>query len=110
MDDRGERVVVWRAPAGGWNRAEIWAPELHRIRGKWYIYYAASTGQNSSHRMGVLEAEADDPQGEYLDRGALYTGDDPGAKRDSRWAIDGTVLERGNELFFVWSGWPEDRD
>src|SRR3982751_5853511 len=29
MDERGERVVVWRAPATGWNQSEVWAPELH---------------------------------------------------------------------------------
>ena len=40
--ERGERKVVWRAPDSGWNRARIWAPELHFVRGKWYIYYAAS--------------------------------------------------------------------
>ena len=110
MDERGQRAVVWRAPETGWNSAEIWAPELHFIRGKWYIYYAASSGENATHRMGVLEAATDDPQGAYVDRGMLYTGDDPAARRDPRWAIDGTVLERGKDLFFVWSGWEDDRD
>jgi GH43 family beta-xylosidase len=110
LDEHGERTVVWRPRADGWNRAEIWAPELHRVRGKWYIYYAASAGQNASHRMGVLEAATDDPQGAYVDRGALYTGDDPAARADSRWAIDGTILERGKDLFFIWSGWPRERD
>src|ERR1700761_4892676 len=54
MVERGERSVVWTPPRYGWNRAEVWAPELHFIRGLWYIYYAASDGQNANHRMGVL--------------------------------------------------------
>lgn len=34
-------VLVWTPPATGWNRTNIWAPELHFIDGRWYIYYAA---------------------------------------------------------------------
>src|SRR5690606_21073061 len=41
MTDPGERRTVWKAPEEGWNKMNIWAPELHFIEGKWYIYYAA---------------------------------------------------------------------
>ena len=37
-----ERVVWQPADSGAWNSFNIWAPELHRLRGKWYIYYAAA--------------------------------------------------------------------
>jgi GH43 family beta-xylosidase len=30
--------AVWTAPDTGWNRTNIWAPELHSIDGRWYIY------------------------------------------------------------------------
>ena len=33
---------VWSAPDAGWNRTNIWAPELHYIDGRWYIYFTAS--------------------------------------------------------------------
>jgi GH43 family beta-xylosidase len=108
--ERGERKVVWRAPASGWNRAQVWAPELHFVRGKWYIYYAASRGTNEYHRMGVLEAATDDPQGPYIDRGMLYTGDDVQHGTDDKWAIDGTVFEHRGRLYLAWSGWEHDRD
>jgi GH43 family beta-xylosidase len=110
LADRGMRSIVWRAPGSGWNRAEVWAPELHFLRGRWYIYYAACTGDNADHRMGVLESAGDDPLGPYADRGMLYTGDDISTKRNNRWAIDGTVLEQQQKLYFIWSGWPDDRD
>ena len=110
LDSRGERQVVLLAPRIGWNRAQVWAPELHFVRGRWYIYYAASGGRNETHRMGVLECEGADPMGRWIDRGMLYTGDDPAGKRDPQWAIDGTILERGNELYFIWSGWDGGRD
>jgi len=107
---RGERQVVWAPPRVGWNRAQVWAPELHRVRGRWYIYYAASDGYNVNHRMGVLESTTDDPQGSFVDRGMLYTGDHLRSGRRSRWAIDGTVLDLNDQLYFIWSGWEDHRD
>ena len=91
-------TLVWSAPAFGANANALWAPELHRIHGRWYIYYAADDGLNENHRMWVLEALTDDPLGPYRCRGALET---------SGWAIDGTVLTMDDgSLFFIWSGWP----
>jgi GH43 family beta-xylosidase len=106
---------VWEPPTSGWNRDQIWAPELHQVRGRWHIYYAASDGQNRNHRMGVLQALSDDPQGAYLDRGQLYTGDhienqEPLVQTNNRWAIDGTVLELDDQLYFIWSGWEGELD
>jgi GH43 family beta-xylosidase len=107
---RGERRVVWTPPPRGWNRAQVWAPELHFVRGRWHLYYAASDGRNCNHRMGVLRASTDDPQGPYEDGGQLYTGDDLATGRHGRWAIDGTVFELRGRLYFLWSGWEDDRD
>src|ERR1700689_5068871 len=36
--EKGERTVVWTPPRLGWNRAEVWAPELHFIGNNWFIY------------------------------------------------------------------------
>jgi GH43 family beta-xylosidase len=109
---RGHCRVVWRPPARGWNRAQVWAPELHFVGGRWHIYYSASDGRNANHRMGVLRGTADDPHGPYEDAGQIYTGDDHAAPRQSnnRWAIDGTVAELGGRLYFFWSGWENQRD
>ena len=110
LTDPGAKRVVWNAPRRGWNSRQIWAPELHRLRGRWYIYYAASDGRNENHRMGVLEATTDDPQGPYVDKGMLYTGDDAAGRTNNRWAIDATPLEIGDQLYLVWSGWPDTED
>ena len=110
LTERGERRIVWRPKSGAWNSRGIWAPELHRVRDKWYIYYAATSGENADHRAGVLEALTDDPQGEYRDRGMLYTGDDPAGRLNNRWAIDATPLEIGERLYLIWSGWPSTED
>jgi GH43 family beta-xylosidase len=91
-------VIVWTPPKSGLNSQGVWAPELHWINGKWYIYFAADDGQNENHRMWVLESVTSDPQGEYLCKGSLET---------DGWAIDGTVLQTDEGgLYFIWSGWP----
>lgn len=107
---RGECRVVWTPPRFGWNRAQVWAPELHYLDGRWYIYYAASDGRNANHRMGVLEGTTHDPQDAFLDRGQLYTGDDVASGSRNRWAIDGTILRHRGRLYFLWSGWQDERD
>ncbi len=90
---------VWRPPAGTPYSKELWAPELHRLDGRWFIYVAADDGDNAHHRMYVLEGSTADPQAPFTFRGKL-------AATTDRWAIDGTVLRLADgRLYFVWSGW-----
>ena len=97
-----EFKVIWTPPATGMNSKQIWAPEIHYLRGKWYFYYAADDGNNETHRMWVLENAADDPfTGTWVDKGELELPDD-------KWAIDGTVFDHGGKLYFLWSGWEGD--
>lgn len=96
----GERKVVWTPEKTGPASKGIWAPELHRVRGKWYIYVAADDGNNKHHHMYVMESGAEDPfEGRFSFKGQLAV---PG---EDRWAIDGTVLEVKGRLYFIWSGW-----
>src|SRR2546430_5882533 len=64
-------VPVCTAPHNGWNRSNVWAPELHYIDGRWYIYYAAGRSGPPFlyQRSGVLQSAGDDPQGRYIDKG-----------------------------------------
>jgi GH43 family beta-xylosidase len=93
--------AVWKAPAGQAYSREIWAPELHFLNGKWYVYFAADNGRNENHRMYVLESESADAMGPYTFCGKLTGPSD-------KWAIDGTVLRHRGRLYFVWSGWEGD--
>lgn len=90
-------IQVWQAPTFGANSNALWAPELHRVNDRWYIYYAADDGLNENHRMWALESVTDDPQGAYRCKGQIETGG---------WAIDLTILNFAGELYAIWSGWP----
>ena len=95
----GLKTTVWTPPATGPYSKDIWAPELHYLRGSWYIYFAADDGRNRNHRLYVLENPSADPtQGQWTLKGELKTPDD-------KWAIDGSVFEHNGQLYLTWSGW-----
>lgn len=108
----GIRKKVWTPPADAWNSKCLWAPELHRIGEKWYIYYTAGKAGPPYifQRSGVLESVTDNPQGEYRDKGLLITGSDPADFSKTIWAIDLTVTNINNQQFAVWSGWEKNSD
>ena len=107
MTRKGETKTIWKAPGNGWNRACVWAPEIHFIRGRWYVYYAAGeSGPPFVHqRTGVLRSKTEDVFSDYEEMGVLYTGDNPGDPASNTWAIDMTVFEHRGKLYAVWSGW-----
>jgi GH43 family beta-xylosidase len=100
--DRNEKTVIWDPRGKGDHSREIWAPELHHLDGRWYVYYTASDGENRNHRMYVLEA--DHPLGPYREVGRLCDPD------HDTWAIDVTVFGHHGELYAAWSGWEREDD
>lgn len=97
-----ERKVVFTPPATGPYSKELWAPEIHFLQGKWYIYFAADSGRNINHRLFVLENSSANPlQGEWTMKGKLETPDD-------KWSIDGSLFEYKKQLYLIWSGWEGD--
>lgn len=107
MTKQGETRAIWKAPETDWNRACVWAPEIHFIDGHWYIYYAAGeSGPPFIHqRTGILRSKTEDVFSEYEDLDMLYTGDDSSVPKSNIWAIDMTVFEHNRRLYAVWSGW-----
>ncbi len=94
---------VYTAPENTMYSKEYWAPELHKLNGKWYIYVAADNGDNYHHRMYVLECSGDKPTDKFNMVGKITDPTD-------KWAIDGTVAQIDGELYFVWSGWEGDEN
>jgi GH43 family beta-xylosidase len=100
--DRAEEKVIWSPNGSGDHSRQLWAPELHHLDGRWYVYYSASDGRSANHRNYALVA--DDPFGPYEDVGRIA---DPS---HDVWAIDLTVFTHQGQLYAVWSGWdgPDD--
>lgn len=97
-----QQKTIYTPPEGTMWSKELWAPEIHFIHNKWYVYYAADDGRNDNHRMYVLENISADPmQGEWVFKGKVA---DPADK----WAIDGNVFTYQQQLYMIWSGWEGD--
>jgi len=91
-------VVVWRR---GKRDGDLWAPELHYIGSKWYIYYAAGTSRDPFDvRVRVLECGSPDPlAGPWKDLGKVDTG------RDTL-SLDATTFEFRGIRYLVWAQRP----
>jgi GH43 family beta-xylosidase len=95
------KTFIFTPPAGTMYSSDLWAPELHYINGRWYVYFAADNGNNANHRMYVLEGgtNASNPlDGAYNFKAKLTATTD-------RWAIDGSPFVYNGQQYFVWSGW-----
>lgn len=95
-------ATIWRKHESGLMSANIWAPELHYIDGKWYVYYAAAHTSETrdglfDHRMFVLENEAANPlDGEWVEKGQVIT-------RWESFALDATTFEHRGNRYYVWA-------
>ncbi len=118
MHTLGNRVAIWKtknmsklgtatittifsAAPGTPNSSNVWAPEMHWIDGKWYVYYTAGSGADSTQRLWVLEnSNADPTTGTWVDKGKIAVTD------ADFWSIDGSMFEANGNKYFIWSGRP----
>lgn len=112
----GDQIVVWQTdditdlkharsqavwfPKESESGFHLWAPEIHRIDGKWYIYFTADDGNTDNHHLYVIENSAEDPfDGKFVMKGKIQT--DP----EDNWGIHASVFTCSNEWYLIWSGW-----
>ncbi|MFC7303777.1 family 43 glycosylhydrolase [Streptomyces monticola] len=90
--------VIWRKHASGDMGAHIWAPELHRVDGKWYIYFAAAPAEDVwKIRIWVLENANSDPfKGTWVEKGQLTTAWDT-------FSLDATTFTHGTSRYLAWA-------
>lgn len=92
--------TVWLPTSGTAYSNNVWAPELHYLQNKWYIYFTAdSSGDDATHRLFVIENNADDPtSGTWAFKGKI-------AEASDNWAIDPSEFEYKGSSYLLWSGW-----
>lgn len=90
--------VIWRAHENGPMANHIWAPEIHNIDGRWYVYFAAGTSQDQwAIRIYVLENTATNPlEGEWIEKGQIQTDWES-------FSLDATTFEHGGTRYLVWA-------
>ena len=99
-----EEVTVWKKHESGIMSEHIWAPELHYLDGKWYIYFAGSQKEDIwALRLYVLEcADADPMTGTWVEKGMMTcASDDEYSFR--AFSLDATVFENKGRYYYVWA-------
>lgn len=95
-------VTVWRKHDKGQMSNLIWAPELHFIEGKWYIYFAATDTPEIidglfCHRIFVLENDSKNPlEGTWTEKGQLKTNWES-------FCLDATTFRHHGTQYLVWA-------
>lgn len=91
-------TVIWRRHTSGEMGAHIWAPEIHHINGRWYIYFAAGRADDVWRiRMYVLEnASANPLTGAWTERGRIATPLDT-------FSLDATTFVHNGTRYLAWA-------
>jgi GH43 family beta-xylosidase len=97
LRDAAERVI-WRRPTSGTMGGHIWAPELHHIDGRWFVYFAAGDSDNVFRiRTYVMESAAKDPRD---------AGWGPPVRLVTGWSsftLDSTTFVHRGTRYLVWA-------
>ncbi|MDI4635643.1 glycoside hydrolase family 43 protein [Pelomonas sp. V22] len=93
-----EPVIVWRKHESGAMSQHVWAPELHRIEGRWFIYFAASEVDDIwKLRIYVLECLGDNPlRDAWVERGQVRT-------HAEGFSLDATTFEHAGRRYLCWA-------
>lgn len=95
---------VWHKHESGPMSRHIWAPEVHYLDGKWYIYFAASEENDIwKLRPYVLECKGQNPlEDEWVELGQMQAADGD-TKSFIDFSLDGTVFENNSKRYFCWA-------
>ncbi len=95
---QAEPKVIWRKKDRGPMSWHIWAPELHRIGDKWYLYFTAGKAEAIWEiRLWVLENAAEDPFADsWVERGQIKTPWDS-------FSLDATVFSHRDRWYLLWT-------
>ena len=99
---KAPETIVWRKHESGPQSKYIWAPELHRVNGAWYIYYAAAEREFEpngmpTHRMYVIEnTDADPTTDNWVEKGQVVTQFDT-------FSLDATTEVIDGVQYLVWA-------
>ncbi len=99
-----EEKVLWKKHESGPMSKHIWAPEIHYLFGKWYIYFAGGEMEDEWEiRPYVLECQGDNPmKDEWIEKGKMVR-----AKEDEfsfeAFSLDATVFENKGKWYYIWA-------
>ena len=99
-----EEVTIWVNHESGIMSEHIWAPELHYLQGKWYVYFAGSQKEDIwALRPYILECADEDPMtGNWVEKGKIQRADADDFSFED-FSLDATVFENKGKYYYVWA-------
>jgi len=90
--------VIWEKHSDDVMSANIWAPEIHYIDGKWYIYFAAARKDSIfDHRIYIIENSSANPlEGTWVEKGQVKTNWES-------FSLDATTFTDNGIKYLVWA-------
>lgn len=100
-----EQIIWERAPIhNGTMSPHLWAPEIHFIHGKWYVYYTTTISEESPWKIRphCLECTGDNPMKDpWINRGPMQTTiENDIAFTD--FSLDHTYFHHNGKDYLVW--------
>ena len=99
-----EEVMIWKKHESGPMSYHIWAPEIHYLFGKWYIYFAGGEKEDIwKIRPYVLECQGENPlTDEWVELGKMKRAEEDEFSFEA-FSLDATVFENKGEYYYVWA-------
>ena len=99
-----QETIIWRKHESGEMSQHSWAPEIHFLFGKWYIYFAAGEKDDIwKIRPFVLECQGDDPITDtWVEKGKMQRSDDDIYSFEA-FSLDATILEHKGSYYYIWA-------
>lgn len=99
-----EEKVIWMKHESGVMSEHIWAPELHYLCGKWYIYYAAGEKEDIwKIRPYVLECQGQNPmQDTWIEKQMMEKAEED-IYSFQAFSLDATIFENNGSLYYIWA-------
>mgnify|MGYP002622010298 CR=1 FL=1 len=99
-----EERTLWTCHESGPMSKHIWAPEMHYVFGRYYIYFAGGEKDDVwKIRPYVLECTGQDPyEDPWIERGPMQCADNDEFSFRA-FSLDATIFEDGGEHYYVWA-------
>ena len=99
-----QEVCAWRKHDEGDMSFHVWAPELHLIDGRYYIYFASSRKDDIwALRPWVLACKGSDPLADEWEELGMMQPADNDIYSFRAFSLDATILENRGEMYFLWA-------
>lgn len=98
-------ITIWQADQATSSHRFIWAPELHEIHGKWYVFYAGSSNKDNywDFDCHVLQCRGKDPYCDKWEEKGRFGSLPEDTFSFTGFSLDMTYFEAAGHSYVIWA-------